>query len=495
VNDAPHRRSLAEIAAAVCRGAPDATATAGAAMAEIVRGESGPRRLNAFISFRYEDALAEAAAVDARIAAGERPALAGVPIAIKDNICTLGLPTTCGSRMLARYVSPYEATVVRRLRAAGAVAVGKTNLDEFGMGSSTEHSAFGTTRHPLDPGRVPGGSSGGSAAAVAAGWVPAALGSDTGGSVRQPASFCGIVGIKPSYGRVSRYGLVAYASSLDQVGVLAGTVEDAALLLQTIAGSDPLDATTATLVVPDYAAAARTARERQSLAGLVVGVPAEYFEDVDAGVREACDNALDVLRALGADVRHVSLPHTHLAVPTYYIIAPAEASANLARYDGVRYGSRAAAGTSTSASASAQEADLYAATRSAGFGAEVRRRIMLGTWALSAGYHDEYYGTAQRVRSLISGDFDRVFADGIDLLFTPTTPTTAFRIGEKTADPYEMYRSDIFTVTANLAALPALSLPVGSSDGMPVGGQLIGGRWREDVMIAAAAALEGALAR
>lgn len=492
---APHLRPVADIARHAVAGGPRAVDVIRAAMAAIVNGESGPERLNAFISFDYEAAIAQAQQVQSRVERGSSMPLAGVPIAVKDNICTSGLPTTCGSRALADYWSPYDATVVRRLREAGAVVVGKTNLDEFGMGSSTENSALGPTRNPHDPERVPGGSSGGSAAAVASGFVPVALGSETGGSVRQPAAFCGVVGIKPSYGRVSRYGLVAFASSLDQVGVFGRSVADAALVLRTIAGADPLDATSARRDVPDYHAAAlasastTTGGERTAgsgarpLASLVVGVPDEYFPPgLDAGVRAACDDALDQLRSLGAEVRRVSLPHTPFAVPTYYVLATAEASSNLARFDGVRYGSRAAGTASALA--------VYEQSRSIGFGAEVKRRIMLGTFALSAGYHDEYYGTAQRVRTLISRDFEAVFRAGVHLLFTPTAPTPAFRFGEKVSDPYEMYLSDIFTVTANLAALPAISLPIGTASGLPIGGQFLAPRWREAGMIAAAAALE-----
>jgi aspartyl-tRNA(Asn)/glutamyl-tRNA(Gln) amidotransferase subunit A len=489
VSSAPHRRPLDAIARAVRAGDTSAAAVARAALADIVNGESGPHRLNAFISFAWEHTLAAARAVDAAVAAGAELPLAGVPVAVKDNICTLDLPTTCGSRLLAGYTSPYEATVVQRLRAAGAVVAGKTNLDEFAMGSSTESSAFGPTRHPRDPDRVPGGSSGGSAAAVAAGWVPAALGSETGGSVRQPAAFCGVVGIRPSWGRVSRYGLVAHASSLDQVGVFGRSVADAALLLHTVAGRDERDATTADLPVPDYAAAARrgAAGGRRTLDRTVVGVPEEYFgAELDAGVRSACDVALAALRSLGAELRRVSLPHTRFAVPAYSVIAPAEASSNLARFDGVRFGARASGAASTAA--------LYERTRSAGFGREVRRRILLGTYALSAGHHDRYYATAQRVRTLIARDFERVFGDGVALLFTPTTPTTAFRIGEQT-DPYDTFRSDVFTVTASLAALPALSLPIGTSAGLPVGGQLIAPLWQEAELIGVAAALERELAR
>jgi aspartyl-tRNA(Asn)/glutamyl-tRNA(Gln) amidotransferase subunit A len=474
-------RSAAAIAAAVNAREASAADVVRASMTRVVNGESGPARANAFISFDYDRAVAQALHVDAAVARSTLP-LAGVPIAIKDNICTVDMPTTCGSRILAGYRSPFDATVVRRLRAAGAVIVGKTNLDEFAMGSSTENSAFGVTHNPHDRTRVAGGSSGGSAAATARDMVPVALGSETGGSVRQPAAFCGVVGIKPSYGRVSRYGLVAFASSLDQVGVFGQNVADAARVLGVIAGADPFDASTAQLPVPDLAAALTNA-----VRGLVVGVPQEYFpSELDAGVAAACHEALERLRALGAIVRSVSLPHTRFAVPTYYVIAPAEASSNLSRFDGVRYGVRATAARTA--------LDVYVRSRSACFGAEVKRRIMLGTYALSAGYYDEYYGTAQRVRTRIREDFDRVFATGVDVLFTPTTPTPAFRIGEKTADPYAMYLSDIFTVTANLAALPAISLPIGSVAGLPVGGQFLAPRWGEAVMIGAAAALERSLA-
>jgi aspartyl-tRNA(Asn)/glutamyl-tRNA(Gln) amidotransferase subunit A len=465
-----------ETSGRVRSGASSAVEVARAAMARVVNGESGPARANAFVSFDYENALAQAERID-ESTERDRLELAGVPIAVKDNICTVDMPTTCASRFLADYRSPYDATVVRRLRAAGAVIVGKTNLDEFGMGSSTENSAFGVTPNPHDASRVAGGSSGGSAAAVALGMVPAALGSETGGSVRQPAAFCGVVGLKPSYGRVSRYGLVAHASSLDQVGVFGRTVADAARVLEIIAGWDPLDATTADLAVPGL-----TADLDEGVAGLVIGVPREYFPpELDPGISSACRETVERFRALGAEVREVSLPHSRFAVPAYYVIATAEASANLARFDGVRYGVRAVGATT---------ADVVERSRSAGFGAEVKRRIMLGTFALSAGYHDEYYGTAQRVRTRIRQDFDRVFDTGVDLLFTPTTPTTAFRIGEKTADPYAMYLSDVFTVTANLAALPAMSVPIGRVDHLPIGGQLIAPRWREEVMIRAASALE-----
>jgi len=406
-------------------------------------------------------------------------AVAGVPIAVKDNIATLGLPTTCGSRILRGWVSPFEATAVRRLRESGAIVVGKTNMDEFAMGSSTEYSAYGPTLNPLDPTRVPGGSSGGSAAAVAAGAVRIALGSETGGSVRQPAAFCGVVGVKPTYGRVSRYGLVAFASSLDQVGVFGRTVDDAAIALEVVAGRDPLDATSSDQPVPLYREGART-----SLDGVVIGHPREYFPDgLDPRIAECCDRALDVLRDLGAEVRDVSLPHTELAIPVYYIIAPAEASSNLARFDGVRYGPRAAADALRA---------MYDGTRSDGFGPEVTRRILLGTYVLSAGYYDAYYRKAQSVRSLIAHDFETVFASGVHALFTPTTPTPAFALGS-TADPYAMYLNDIFTATANLAGVPAMSLPIGRVDGLPVGGQLIACHFDEATMLGVAYALETAL--
>jgi aspartyl-tRNA(Asn)/glutamyl-tRNA(Gln) amidotransferase subunit A len=461
-----------DIARVVASGRRAAHEPVRGALDRIAR-QDGRARLNAFLASDEAAALRAAADVAATVAAGRTGPLAGVPVGVKDNICTPGLPTTCGSRLLDGFVPPYEATALHRLRAAGAIVAGKTNLDEFGMGSSTENSAFGATLNPLDPGRVPGGSSGGSAAAVAAGIVPVALGSETGGSVRQPAAFCGVVGLKPSYGRVSRYGLVAFASSLDQIGVFARNVVDAALVLECMAGHDPLDATTARLPVPRLAAAAGSPR-----ADLVVGVPDEYFPDeLDPRVRARCAAALERWRAAGATIRRVSLPHTRYAIPTYYVIATAEASSNLARYDAVRYGPR-------------HGDAVYAAARSAGFGAEVKRRIVLGTFVLSAGYHDAYYGRAQRVRARIVEDFDRVFADGIDVLFTPTTPTPAFRLGEKLGDPYEMYLSDVFTVTANLAAVPAVSLPIGSVDGLPVGGQLIAARWREDTLLSAAASLE-----
>ena len=433
--------------------------------------QAGPEGLNAFL------------AVDRSARGADTGRLAGIPIAVKDNLATLGLPTTCASRVLAGYMSPFEATAVRRLREAGAAVIGKTNMDEFAMGSSNENSAFGPVRNPLDRERVPGGSSGGSAAAVASGVVRIALGSETGGSVRQPAAFCGIVGIKPTYGRVSRYGLVAYASSLDNVGVFGASVAEAALGLEIIAGHDRFDATSAAVTVPGLTAATTVSTEARPLAGLVVGRPAEYFPaSLDARMAERCERALQQLRELGAEVRDVSLPSTDLAIPVYYIIAPAEASSNLARYDGVRFGVRAAAddlGT------------MYERTRSGGFGDEVTRRILLGTYVLSAGYYDAYYRRAQAVRTLITLEFAQVFASGVHVLFTPTAPTTAFRLGE-VSDPYEMYLSDIFTVTANLAGVPAMSQPIGTVDGLPVGGQLMAPHFGEATMLRVAAALEHA---
>ncbi len=435
------------------------------ALARIAELEAGPGGLNAFLS------LADADDVQPRA----NGPLAGAPIAVKDNISTTALPTTCGSRLLDGYQAPYEATVVRKLRDAGGVVIGKTNLDEFGMGSSTENSAYGPTLNPHDRSRVPGGSSGGSAAAIAAGYTTMALGSDTGGSVRQPASFCGVVGIKPTYGRVSRYGLAAFASSLDQVGVLGRTVTDAATLLGAISGHDPHDATTADTPVPDYADDVG-----RGVAGMVVGVPAEYFPDaLDPAIRSLLESGLERLVEAGARLEKVSLAHTSYAIPAYYLLAPAEASSNLARYDGVRFGVR---------QEGSDIASMYEKTRR-GFGDEVKRRIMLGTYALSAGYYDEYYGTAQRARSLIAQDFAEVFAR-VDVLFTPTAPTTAFSLGERTGDPLAMYMSDVFTVTANLAGIPGVSVPMGYVDGLPVGGQLLAPWWGESTMLAAAGAVE-----
>lgn len=468
--------SAAAIAAAVRAGDERAGAIAQRALDAVARTQPA---LNAFVSWDRDVTLSAAA-----MAPVNGP-LAGVPVAVKDNIATPVLTTSCGSRILAGYVSPYEATAARKLREAGAVLVGKTQMDEFAMGSSTEHSAFGPARNPHDVSRVPGGSSGGSAVAVAAGVCPIALGSETGGSVRQPAAFCGIVGIKPTYGRVSRFGLVAFASSLDNVGVFGATVDDAALGLEVIAGPDTRhDATSAPGPAPSFGAPLPAKRGLRDLAGVVVGKPREYFPDtLDVATRDRCERALDALRARGAAIRDVTLPHTNLAIAAYYIIAPAECSANLARFDGVRYGARI-------------EGDglraMYEATRSAGFGPEVTRRVLLGTYVLSAGYYDAYYRKAMQARVRIGADFDAVFASGVHALFTPTTPTPAFRFGE-ISDPYEMYLSDIFTVTANLAEVPAMSVPIGRVRGLPIGGQLIAARFDEATMLRVARALEAEL--
>ncbi|HSE36190.1 MAG TPA: Asp-tRNA(Asn)/Glu-tRNA(Gln) amidotransferase subunit GatA, partial [Blastocatellia bacterium] len=407
--------------------------------------------------------------------------LAGALIAVKDNMVIRGIRTTAGSRILSNYKPPYTATVLERLQAAGGIIIGKTNLDEFAMGSSTENSAFGPVKNPWDPSRVPGGSSGGSAVAVATGMAMGALGSDTGGSVRQPASLSGVVGLKPTYGRVSRYGLIAFGSSLDQIGPFASCVEDVARILQVIAGRDPNDSTSSDADVDDYLSA--LAGEIQ---GLRVGVPREYYgTGLDSEVKEKVEAATRKLADLGAEIIEISLPHTEYAVPVYYLIATAEASSNLARYDGVRYGFRAE-GTATLK-------EMYSRTRDQGFGAEVKRRIMLGTYALSAGYYNQYYGKAQKVRSLIERDFRDAFGR-CDVIATPTSPTPAFKLGEKAEDPLEMYLSDIYTITANLAGVPALSLPCGlTSSGLPIGVQLIGKQFDEARLLRAAHSLEKAL--
>jgi aspartyl-tRNA(Asn)/glutamyl-tRNA(Gln) amidotransferase subunit A len=452
-----------------------ATAERAARHVERLLQASDARGDNAALDWSPEYLAREAGRIDRSASKGR---LAGVPVAVKDNIATLDLPTTCASRILDGYVSPFEATVVRRLREAGAFVACKANLDEFAMGSSTEWSAFGRVRHPLDPGRVPGGSSGGSAALVASGVVPVALGSETGGSVRQPASFCGVVGVKPTYGRVSRHGLVAFGSSLDCVSPFGEKVDDAARILAVISGHDPLDATTADL--PPLA----LEEPRRDLSGLTIGLPAEYFPaDLHPGVRAGLDRTIALVRQLGAAVREVSLPYSRYAVPAYYIVAPAEAAANLARFDGVRYGPR---GGSTGADLTR----MYRDTRGRGFGPEVRRRILVGTYVLSAGYSDRYYHRAQQVRGLIAQDFDRVFGSGVDLLLTPTTPTPAFKAGEKVDDPVAMYLADIFVCPSSLSGHPALSLPVGRDQGLPIGAQLIAPMWQEARMLSAAAAIE-----
>ncbi|WP_305044448.1 Asp-tRNA(Asn)/Glu-tRNA(Gln) amidotransferase subunit GatA [Geoalkalibacter sp.] len=437
-------------------------------------------RVNAFITLCEEQALAAAAAADRRLAAGDVAPLTGIPLAVKDIFNTEGVRTTCASKILADYVAPYDATAVARLKAQGAVLLGKLNMDEFAMGSSNETSAFGAVNNPWNPRCVAGGSSGGSAAAVAACQVPASLGTDTGGSIRQPASHCGVVGLKPTYGRVSRYGVIAYASSLDQVGPLARNVEDCALLLQAVAGHDPLDSTSVELDVPDYSAGLG-----EGVRGLRIGLPREYFIDgLDPEVQRALEAAIAVYRALGAEIVEVSLPHTDYALACYYLIATAEASSNLARYDGVRYGLRAE---------SAQGLlDMYMQSRGQGFGAEVKRRIMLGTYALSSGYYDAYYLKAQKVRTLILRDFLQAF-ERCDVLLTPVAPTPAFRLGEKTADPLQMYLSDIFTIPVNLAGTCGLSLPCGLSEaGLPIGLQLVGKPFDEATLLRVAQAFEQA---
>jgi len=436
----------------------------------LARIEQAQPALNAFISIEAEAAQAAAAAADRALAAGDAPPLTGVPIAHKDLFCAAGSRTTCGSKMLANFVSPYDATVVARLRAAGAVTLGKTNMDEFAMGSSNETSHFGPVRNPWDPSRVPGGSSGGSAAAVAARLVPAATGTDTGGSIRQPAALCGITGIKPTYGRVSRYGLVAFASSLDQAGVLARSAEDAALLLGAMAGFDPRDSTSVDTPVPDYRAALA-----RPLAGLRIGLVKEFFDQgLDAEVERCLRAALEVLRGQGAVLQEISLPNLPLSVPTYYVVAPAECSSNLARFDGVRFGHRCKDPKDLR--------DLYERSRGEGFGAEVKRRIMTGTYVLSAGYYDAYYLKAQRVRALIAEDFRRAFSE-VDVLVSPTTPTPAFAIGAKMNDPVTMYLNDIYTIGANLAGLPGISVPCGLVGGLPVGMQAIGAHFSEERLL------------
>ncbi|MBX6422296.1 Asp-tRNA(Asn)/Glu-tRNA(Gln) amidotransferase subunit GatA [Thermosulfurimonas sp. F29] len=438
-------------------------------------------RIRAYITVTAEEARRAAEEADRRRASGEDLPLLGIPLAVKDNICTRGVRTTCASRILEDFVPPYDATVVERLKAAGAIILGKTNLDEFAMGSSTENSAFFPTRNPWDLERVPGGSSGGSAAAVAADLCAGALGSDTGGSIRQPASFCGVVGFKPTYGRVSRYGLVAFASSLDQIGPLTKTVADAALLLQVTGGPDGRDSTCWPEPQPDYLGALTESPREMTL-----GLPREAFgEGLSEEVRRVIEEAVRAAESLGCRVREISLPHLEYALPAYYIIAPAEASSNLARYDGVKYGFRAEAGGLI---------EMYKKTRSQGFGPEVKRRIMLGTYALSAGYYEAFYRKASQVRTLIMRDFEEAFR-GVDLILMPASPTPAFRLGEKTDDPLKMYLSDIYTIPVNLAGLPGLSLPVGfTGERLPVGLQIIGPQLADARVLSFGHALERALA-
>jgi aspartyl-tRNA(Asn)/glutamyl-tRNA(Gln) amidotransferase subunit A len=437
------------------------------------RVEAAQPELNAFVTVTAESARTAAAAADARRAAGRAGPLTGVPIAHKDIFCTEGVLTTCGSKMLANFISPYDATVVRNLRDAGTVMLGKLNMDEFAMGSSNETSYFGAVRNPWDPAMVPGGSSGGSAAAVAARIAPAATATDTGGSIRQPAALCGVTGIKPTYGRVSRYGMIAFASSLDQAGLITVSAEDAALLLGPMSGFDLRDSTSVDSPVPDY-----TRTLADSLDGLTIGIVKEFFDKgLDADCEARIRDALRVYEKLGAKLREVSCPNLPLSVPTYYVVAPAECSSNLARFDGVRFGYRCESPKNLQ--------DLYMRSRGEGFGAEVKRRIMTGTYVLSAGYYDAYYLKAQRVRQLISADFAKAFAE-VDLLLGPTSPTPAFKIGAKSDDPITMYLNDIYTIGANLAGLPGMSLPCGFVGGLPVGLQLIGPHFSEARMLNAA---------
>jgi aspartyl-tRNA(Asn)/glutamyl-tRNA(Gln) amidotransferase subunit A len=467
---------LSTLAEAVQKGERSAEGVAAESLAAAHRIDA---KIGAFLSIDDEGVLSRAREVDRRIRVGERLPLAGVPIAIKDNICVAGARTSCASRILENFVPDYDATVVERLVAAGAVPFGKTNLDEFAMGSSTENSAFHATRNPWDLDRIPGGSSGGSAAAVAARIVPAALGSDTGGSIRQPAACCGVVGFKPGYGRVSRYGLVAFASSLDQIGPLTNSVADAARIYASMAGADARDATSLREASADVLAALE-----RPIRGLKIGVLREAFaQGIDSDVERNFNAALDVFRDEGAEIRDVSVPRAPLAIATYYIVANAEASSNLARYDGVRYGLRVPENALSR---------LYVESRSRGFGPEVKRRILLGTFALASGYYEAYYGRAMRVRRLLSEEFDRAFVE-VDLVATPTIPAPAFRLGEKTEDPLTMYLSDVFTAPANLAGLPAISVPSGfAGNRLPLGLQLMAPRFGEEPLFAAAAAYERA---
>ena len=472
-----HKLSLCELQKKFTAGEVTATEIVRAYFLRI--GQVEPK-VKAYVSQTKEAALSQASALDERLKGWRKTKpMTGMPLAIKDNLCTEGVRTTCSSRMLQQFIPPYDATVIAKLRDQDYILLGKANLDEFAMGSSTEHSAFGPSRNPWNLQHVPGGSSGGAAAAVAADECVAALGSDTGGSIRQPAAFCGVVGLKPTYGRVSRYGLVAFASSLDQVGPITKDVPDAALLLGAIAGHDPLDSTSADLPVPDY----MKALKKKDLKKLTVGVPVEYFADgLDPEVESSVRAAIDELKSLGGTIKEIHLPRTDAAVAVYYVIATAEASSNLARYDGVKFGLRA--------KETKDLLDLYMKTRQEGFGPEVKRRIMLGTYALSAGYYDAYYGKAQAVRTLICEDFRAAFKD-VDLIVTPVTPTPAFKLGEKSEDPLQMYLSDIYTISVNLAGLPAIAVPCGfSKAGLPIGVQLIGRPFEEETLLRAAHAYE-----
>ena len=472
--------SIAGIRTAIRNGETTARETAEGYLNRIREEDA---RIHAFLSVDRDYSLAQADRVDKLQSKGEAlPPLAGVPVAIKDVLALEGFPATAGSKILEGYRPPYTATAVKKLAGAGAVFLGKLNCDEFAMGSSNENSAYGAVHNPHDLDRVPGGSSGGSAAAVAAGMAVATLGTDTGGSIRQPASFCGVVGVLPTYGRVSRYGLIAFASSLDRVGPFAANVCDAATMLRVIAGHDPMDATSSPLPVPDY-----TDELDKGVRGMTLGVPAEYFaEGLDPEVKAAIEGGIERLRAAGAQIRKISLPHTRYAIPAYYVIATAEASSNLARFDGVRYGLRAPQSDTL--------ATMYRRTRDVGFGAEVKRRILLGTYVLSHGYYDAYYRKAQQVRRLLADDFLRAFKE-VDAILTPTAPTPAFRIGEKSDDPVAMYLADIYTVTASLAGICGVSVPCGTSrDGLPIGMQILGRHFDEGTVFRVGRALENAIA-
>ena len=479
---APPATLLTDLSAVAARRLLDAGELSAVELAEahLARIAALDPDLGCYLHVMGEIARVQAAAADRRIGTGEAAPLTGIPVALKDVLCTTDAPTTAGSRILAGFRSPYDATVVARLRAEGAVLLGKANTDEFAMGSSNENSAYKPVRNPWHRERVPGGSSGGPAAAVGGGLATLALGSDTGGSIRQPAGFCGVVGVKPTYGRVSRYGLIAFASSLDQIGPFARTVEDAALLLSAIAGHDRQDATSVALPVPEFAALLSGGGD---LGGVRVGVAREYAVDgMEPGVAAAVAAAVRRLESLGAEIVEVSLPHTEYALATYYITAPAEASANLARFDGVRYGAAVAAPTLR---------ETYERTRGEGFGPEVKRRIMLGTYALSSGYYDAYYVKAQKVRTLIKQDFDRAW-EAVDVIVAPTSPTVAFPLGARTADPYQMYLADVFTIPANMAGIPGISVPCGFSGGLPVGLQFLGKPFDEATMLKVAHAYEQA---
>ena len=466
--------NLSSLTIDAARSAVQERKTTAVALAEAYyeKIERDDPQIGAYLTLSKDHALAKSAEMDALVAKGEKlPPLGGVPVGIKDVMATRGVRTTAGSKVLGSYIPPYDCTAVTRLEAAGAVVLGKMNCDEFAMGSSNENSAWRPVHNPRDLSRVPGGSSGGSAAAVAADMAVVTLGSDTGGSIRQPASFCGVVGLMPTYGRVSRYGLIAFASSLDHIGPLTKTVRDAAIVLRTIAGRDPMDSTSADAPVPDY-----VAEMEKPVRGLKIGVAKEYFgEGLDAEVRAAVEKAIQKMAQLGCEVVPVSLPHTKYAIPTYYIVATAEASSNLARYDGVRYGYRADGAHTLS--------EMYRRSRDQGFGTEVKRRIMLGTYALSAGYYDAYYLKAQKVRTLLAQDFEEAFKK-VDAIVTPTSPTAAFRLGEKVDDPLAMYLADIYTVTADLAGIPGISIPCGETkDKLPIGLQILGKHFDESTIL------------